>query len=126
MIGLVPTQGMNGGEPVTQMLRFFALFFMAVYAVTSGLGFSLLRNQPDGPRLWKHCIVGFVAGAGLAGLSVTVALHSIAKKWPEILQVLFVSPFVFPPLGGLTAILRFRPMRDNTPGLRSNSGRVTH
>jgi hypothetical protein len=54
-----------------------------------------------------NCIVGFVAGAGLAGLSVTVSLHSIAMKWPEILQLLFISPFVFPPFGGLTAILRF-------------------
>jgi hypothetical protein len=108
IIGLIPTQGMNGNEPLAQMLGFFALFFMAVYAVTSGLGFSALRGQPNGSKLWRHSVVGFVTGAGLAGLSVTVALRSIALKWPDVLQLLYFSPFVFPPVGGLIAIVRFR------------------
>jgi hypothetical protein len=111
MIALLPTQGVIGDEPIGQVLGCFALLIIA-NAVSSGLGFGLIRREPDGSRLWKHGVLAFAMGAGLAGLSVTFAFRSIA--WPDMLPSLLLSPFVFPPLGGLIVVLRVlqrRPRR---------------
>lgn len=103
MIALLPTQGAIGNETIGQMLGFFALLIIA-NAVSAGLGFGLVRREPDGSRLWKHGVLAFAMGAGLAGLSVIFAFRSTA--WPDIIPPLLFSPFVFPPLGGLIAVLR--------------------
>jgi hypothetical protein len=103
MMALLPTAGEIGNVPIGQMLSCFALLIIA-NAVSSGLGFGLIRREPDGSRLWKHGVLAFATGAGLASLSVTLAFRSIA--WRDSFPLVLLSPFVFPPLGGLILVLR--------------------
>ena len=94
-IVLVLNEEMHGNEPVLKVLLFFVLALMFVHALTSAFGLSVLLNRPNGSRWWTHGVVGFVAGAALAGSFVMIAVFNSPKLSVSLaLDLLIAWPFL--------------------------------
>jgi hypothetical protein len=119
-------QAVHSEKPLLSLLP-LPFMLMLIYGLTSLLGLSLLRGQPNGRRLWRRGVFGFVAGAGLSGLvNIVGTLYSRSLDLPDVVGFLSgaspgasqgASPFWLPPLGGIIAWKKYSDILRKTKDL---------